>query len=73
MPNNEFGDFQTPLELAVQCLRVLNLPNNARVLEPTCGRGAFLHGAKIVAPETERRGIEINQLYVEEEIGRAHV
>lgn len=78
MPNNEFGDFQTPLELAVQCLRVLNLPSNARVLEPTCGRGAFLHGAKIVAPETARRGIEINQLYVEEaaswgEVRRANI
>ncbi|WP_406708904.1 hypothetical protein QEV68_05400 [Trueperella pyogenes] len=66
MPNNEFGDFQTPLELAVQCLRVLDLPSGARVLEPTCGRGAFLRGAKIVTPETERRGIEINQSYVEE-------
>lgn len=66
MPNNEFGDFQTPLELAVQCLRVLELPHNARVLEPTCGRGAFLHAADLVAPSTERCGFEINEAYIEE-------
>ncbi|MDO4665128.1 MAG: hypothetical protein Q4A71_02815 [Actinomycetaceae bacterium] len=66
MPNNEFGDFQTPLELAVQCLKLLNVPANARVLEPTCGRGAFLQAATLLAPATERIGFEINRSYVNE-------
>lgn len=78
MPNNEFGDFQTPLELAAQCLRVSSLPENARVLEPTCGRGAFLRAADQVASTTERHGFEINQAYVEEastwgEVRRANI
>lgn len=60
MPNNEFGDFQTPLALATQCLSVLGLPANARVFEPTCGWGSFLEAAAKLAPASERFGVEIN-------------
>lgn len=63
MPNNEFGDFQTPVALANQCLKVLNLPKNARIFEPTCGWGAFLEAAQALAPESERYGLEINPDY----------
>lgn len=63
MPNNEFGDFQTPLDLAKQCLRVLDLPENARVFEPTCGLGPFLEAAAELAPSSERFGVEINSDY----------
>ena len=66
MPNNEFGDFQTPLGLATQCLKVLGLPENARVFEPTCGVGAFLEAAAKVAPTSERFGVEINADYAAE-------
>lgn len=66
MPNNEFGDFQTPVGLALQCLKVLGLPANARVLEPTCGAGAFLEAATEVAPFSERIGVEINEQYAAE-------
>lgn len=66
MPNNEFGDFQTPLGLATQCLKVLGLPENARVFEPTCGVGAFLEAAAKVAPASERFGVEINAEYAAE-------
>lgn len=59
MPNNQFGDFQTPPELAKLCLERLNIPSDARVLEPTCGTGTFLRAAKAIAPGTERIGIEI--------------
>lgn len=65
MPNNEFGDFQTPLLLAEQCLRVAGMPSDARVLEPTCGVGGFLRAAALLAPETERVGIEIQPEYAE--------
>ncbi len=66
MPNNEFGDFQTPLGLAAQCLKVLGLPDNARVFEPTCGQGSFLEAAARIAPGSDRLGVEINSKYAEQ-------
>lgn len=63
MPNNQFGDFQTPVELAEACLNTLNLPTDARILEPTCGNGAFLEAAERTAPNSDRYGIEINEEY----------
>lgn len=65
MPNNQFGDFQTPIPLAEQCLRVLGLPADARVLEPTCGVGSFLRASSEMAPNTERVGIEIQPEHAE--------
>ena len=67
MPNNEFGDFQTPLALARRCLEVLALPQHGpiRVLEPTCGRGAFLLAAKERNPTSIRYRIDINADYVQ--------
>ena len=43
----EFGDFQTPLTLAKEVCRLLRRAGEAPdfVLEPTCGRGAFLVAA----------------------------
>lgn len=66
MPNNEHGDFQTPLALAMQCLRVLGLPERARVLEPTCGVGRFLEAAATLSPAAERVGIELQEAYAAE-------
>ncbi|WP_165164391.1 SAM-dependent DNA methyltransferase [Corynebacterium qintianiae] len=66
MANNEFGDFQTPLALAKRCLEVLNISSDARVLEPTCGVGAFLQAAQELAPDSERVGLEINEAYAAE-------
>lgn len=59
MPNNEFGDFQTPPQLAQLCLERLRIPARARVLEPTCGLGSFLQAASQVVPDSERQGVEI--------------
>lgn len=61
MPNNQFGDFQTPVELAEACLSTLNLPTDARILEPTCGNGAFLDAAERTVSSSDRHGIEINE------------
>ncbi|WP_447644184.1 hypothetical protein [Nocardioides zeae] len=63
MPNNEYGDFQTPLALALQCLRILEMPDNARVLEPTCGFGSFLEASAAIARSSERVGLEIQEDY----------
>lgn len=64
MPNNEFGDFQTPVALARRCLHVLGLGGGARVLEPTCGLGNFLEAAAALDPASERVGIELQNEYV---------
>lgn len=66
MPNNQYGDFQTPLELAESCISKLAISEKSRILEPTCGRGSFLQAAKNLYPEVERKGIEISKEYAEQ-------
>ncbi|NUP07225.1 MAG: SAM-dependent methyltransferase [Polyangiaceae bacterium] len=64
----ERGDFQTPLPLAIEVMRKLAGEGRApaTVLEPTCGRGAFLRAAGEVFPEATLIGLEIDATYVEE-------
>lgn len=63
----ERGDFQTPLELARAVLHQVATRGfvPATVLEPTCGRGAFLRGASEVFPDAALVGLDIDPLYVE--------
>lgn len=67
MSKRAFGDFQTPMPLVesiVSLLKSLGIGAN-RVLEPTCGRGNFIHGLlNAGAPPAEIVGIEISQEYV---------
>ena len=60
---SEFGDFQTPPALAcaaTQVLRRLGFRPRS-ILEPTCGRGAFVAAAAASFPEAEMIiGIDIN-------------
>jgi len=65
----EFGDFQTPRSLARDVCLVISrtgfLP--ASVIEPTCGRGAFLQAALEVLPGASHfLGADRNARYVEE-------
>lgn len=62
MPNNEFGDFQTPLPLAQSILRTLPEGPWDRVLEPTCGGGSFLRAAAMLQAK-ELLGIEVQANY----------
>lgn len=58
----ERGDFQTPLELArrvVGRLAALGLSPRA-VLEPTCGRGAFLQAGREAFPRAALIGVELD-------------
>jgi methylase of polypeptide subunit release factors len=60
----EFGDFQTPPELALAATEVLRdlgvRPQS--IVEPTCGRGAFLRAAAGCFPEAKSIiGVDINQ------------
>lgn len=66
MPNNEFGDFQTPLPLAQALIKWLPQRQWAHVLEPTCGIGNFLQAAVDVFPDSEVVGIETQPEYVAE-------
>jgi hypothetical protein len=60
MPNNEFGDFQTPLELATRIATLLGAARYPRILEPTCGRGTFLSAVRPSDPSAQERiGIEV--------------
>lgn len=64
----EFGDFQTPPELALQCCRLLIERgfSPASILEPTCGRGNFLAAALGAFPNANKViGVEINPDYAE--------
>jgi len=64
----EFGDFQTPLTLAKECLaRALATIGwtPALVLEPSCGVGAFVTAAAAALPRPTRIvGVDINAEYV---------
>lgn len=63
----EFGDFQTPPALAEQICAVVRARcgDFAAVVEPTCGRGAFLIAAGAAFPRAMLCGREINPAYVE--------
>ena len=65
----EFGDFQTPLPLAVAAVsrlcKMLSFKPKT-IIEPTCGVGAFLIAAAEAFPEAEQIiGVEIDAGYLE--------
>lgn len=63
MPNNEFGDFQTPIELARALVSTLPRRQWTRVLEPTCGVGNFMSVIGEHHSDAERVGIEVQPEY----------
>ena len=75
--NTEFGDYQTPLELAARCcatLRRLGVRPSS-ILEPTCGQGTFLAASLGQFSSTKTSlGFEINPSYVSKarEVLRTH-
>jgi type I restriction-modification system DNA methylase subunit len=66
----EYGDFQTPLELAeMVCRKLVELDVNPRtIIEPTCGIGNFIQAAARLFPSADKIiGVEIiNQNYLKE-------
>jgi len=65
--DSQFGDFQTPLELARRvCARAEALFGTpGTVIEPTCGVGAFLVAAhEHFGERTQLHGVELNAEYV---------
>ncbi len=62
----QFGDYQTPIELANKILAYLknNIEIPELILEPTCGVGAFIKAARKVFPKTRIIGLDINATYL---------
>ena len=70
----EFGDFQTPSDLARGIATFLRdsgeIPD--AIVEPTCGRGSFVEAAMTAFPRTKTiHGFDINPQYVREASGVA--
>ncbi len=67
MSKQEFGDWQTPIELAEAVIALVAKRNAIRpavVLEPTCGEGAFLVAASRAFKTALLVGYERNEPYV---------
>ncbi|NMF82759.1 N-6 DNA methylase [Nodosilinea sp. P-1105] len=65
----QFGDFQTPDELANLAIRVLKKRHDLNpdiIIEPTCGKGAFLRASLHEFKYSKVVGFDINEEYVEE-------
>jgi hypothetical protein len=65
----EYGDFQTPLELAERvCQKLMELGVNPDVIiEPTCGVGNFIEAASLLFQSTKKIiGVEVKQKYLQE-------
>ncbi|HXY36952.1 MAG TPA: hypothetical protein VEI07_22180, partial [Planctomycetaceae bacterium] len=61
----EYGDFQTPTDLATAVCRALRDQRPATLIEPTCGTGAFLSAAIDSFPRLRFvLGVDINPRYV---------
>lgn len=63
LPNNEFGDFQTPLALAEKIIRLFDSGTYDRILEPTCGTGSFLQAIRKFGAR-EAVGVEVQPHHV---------
>lgn len=63
----EFGDFQTPAELAEQMLEILRTKNLSptKIVEPTCGLGSILLGTEKNYQKAKLLGIEIQKEYAD--------
>jgi hypothetical protein len=62
----EFGDWQTPLELAQDVLAVVRrrLACPRSILEPTCGQGSFLVAATAMFPSATALGFDVSRAHV---------
>ena len=62
----EFGDFQTPHPLALDVCQLLASQGlrAASIVEPTCGKGAFLSAALRSFPDAAAWGFDVNAAYI---------
>ncbi|BAZ07974.1 methyltransferase domain-containing protein [Calothrix sp. NIES-3974] len=65
----QFGDFQTPDILATEVTQVLQVNHKISpevVIEPSCGKGAFIRAVLDSFPDSRIIGLDINKKYLEE-------
>jgi N-6 DNA Methylase len=65
----QFGDFQTPDELAREVVKTLKLNHKISpefIIEPSCGKGTFVRAALNEFINSRVIGLDINEKYVEE-------
>ncbi|WP_423909475.1 SAM-dependent methyltransferase [Candidatus Spongiihabitans sp.] len=65
----QYGDFQTPIDLADKVVEALKQNHNIKpeiIIEPTCGKGAFVCAANEGFEHSHIFGYEINKAYVDE-------
>ncbi|MBR8826821.1 MAG: methyltransferase domain-containing protein [Gomphosphaeria aponina SAG 52.96 = DSM 107014] len=65
----QFGDFQTPEELAKRATKLLREKHKIfpdLIIEPTCGKGAFLRASLSEFKYSKIVGFDISEKYVEE-------
>jgi len=65
----QFGDFQTPDSLAREVTQVLKTNHKISpdiVIEPSCGKGAFIRAALSEFLDSKIIGLDINEKYVKE-------
>lgn len=65
----QFGDFQTPESLAIEAVKLLKNTyclSPDIILEPSCGKGAFIQAAVHEFSDTQIIGLDINSNYIEQ-------
>lgn len=65
----QFGDFQTPDELAREVVATLRINHKISpdfIIEPSCGKGSFIRASLDRFPRSKVIGLDINELYVKE-------
>lgn len=65
----QFGDFQTPDELAREVVKTLKLNHKISpkfIVEPTCGKGSFIRASLNEFLNSRVIGLDINDKYVEQ-------
>lgn len=65
----QFGDFQTPDSLAREVIQILRINHKISpdiVVEPNCGKGAFIRAALDEFLDSKIIGLDINEKYIEE-------
>ncbi len=63
----EYGDFQTPLDLAERVLEFLHsslISPPETIIEPTCGLGSFIDAAVTFFPDSSIYAMDINAQYI---------
>lgn len=65
----QFGDFQTPDDLAREVVQTLKANHHISpevIIEPSCGKGAFLRAALSIFKNSKIIGLDINKEHVKE-------